>query len=101
MAEKTRYVGIDAGHPFDSVLAEIGRLQEELWNSHIKPERLKLSNEAYDRLMQELGRPGTPDVRGGGASIARDRPVAIRGLEIGPNPLLDKEIRLEGIPFRR
>ena len=88
-------------HPFDSVLGEIGRLQEELWNSHIKPERLELSSDAYDRLMRELGKSGSADVGPGGASVSCDGSMTIRGLEVGQTPLTRREIRLEGIPFRR
>ena len=100
MAEEKHYVGIEAVQPFETVLGEIGRMQEELWNSHIRPERLVLSSEAYGRLMRELGQPDALDAGRGGASVARDRPSAVRGLQIGHNPLTDKEIRLEGVPFR-
>ena len=100
MTEEKHCVGIEAVQPFETVLGEIGRMQEELWNSHIMPERLMLSSEAYGRLMRELGQPDALDAGPGGASITRDRPSAVRGLQIGHSPMTGKEIRLEGVPFR-
>ena len=81
------------------VLGEIGRLQEELWNSHIRPERLILSSDCYGRLRQELQEQTTREL--GGASLVREAPGTVYGLEIGTLAEVQNEIRLEGIPFRQ
>ena len=99
MTEKKHYVGIEAIQPFASVLGEIGRLQEELWNSHIRPERLILSSDCYGKLRQELRERTTKDL--GGASLTREAPSTVYGLEIGTLAEVQNEIWLEGVPFRQ